>query len=91
MTERLDAEVVNQGPDNHTLGIVALVTGILALVLSFCCPYIDIVLAIVAIVCGVLGYREGQNYSLAGIILGAAAILISVLMMIIGMAFFLGV
>ena len=77
--EKVVERVVEREKKNNSLGTVSLVTGILALVLTFCCPVIDIALAIVAIITGIIGYRDGQDYSLAGLILGIVAMAIYVL------------
>ncbi len=73
-----EAEVINQRK-NNTLGIISLVTSILALVMFFCCFFIDTILAVVAIVCGILGYRYGQDFSLPGLIIGVVVLVLSII------------
>lgn len=64
---------------DHTLGIIALVSGIVGLVLFFCCWGIDFVLGVVALVTGILAHRDNQNYALAGIIMGAIIIIMNIM------------
>ena len=63
-------ERVREQEPNNSLGVVSLVTGIIGLVMFFCCFGIDIILAIIAIITGILGYKENQQHALAGMILG---------------------
>ena len=79
----LYSESVSDKKDN-TLGIVSLASGIAGVLLAFCCPYIDIVLGITAVVCGFLAYNKKQDYAVAGIVLGALAIIIGIIVTIIG-------
>lgn len=65
--------------NNNTLGTISLITGIVGLVMFFCCIFIDVILAIVAIVTGILGYKDNQQYALVGIILGSITLGLSVL------------
>ena len=72
--------------------IAALVLGIGGLIIPFIAP----ILAILAVVFGVLGLKEvkasgekGHGMALAGIIMGGAGILFALLMLIGGMAYFL--
>jgi len=64
---------------NNTLGTISLITGIVGLVMFFCCIVIDVILAIIAIVTGILGYKDNQQYALLGIILGSITLGLSVL------------
>ncbi|MGM0688644.1 MAG: DUF4190 domain-containing protein [Bacillota bacterium] len=73
---------------NNTLGTVSLVTGILGVLLFFCCPYISVILGLTALVCGILGWQQQQKYALAGIILGVAATALGIIFAIIGQLFF---
>lgn len=84
---QMDEQFANQSPGmvrqsnskSDTLGTISLVLGITALVLTFCCPVLDILLAIVAIICGIIAHNDGQNYGKIGAILGAVAILLNIL------------
>lgn len=71
---------------SHALGITSLVTGIIGLIFAFCCLPLGIILGLVALICGIIGKGKGQNYALAGIILGALAIGLSVVSLFIGLA-----
>ncbi len=79
--------VVVQGPDN-TLGTVSLVTGILAVIFFLCCPYLAVILGLVAIICGILASQRQQKYALAGIILGAVGIVLGIIFAILGQLLF---
>jgi|GEM_PF-4853373 len=82
-------EVVENGggppspPQNDTLGIIGLISGILGVV-CFCCYPLSIVLGVIAVVCGFLAKSKGQKFALAGIILGFAAIGLSLLIILLG-------
>ncbi|ACB84432.1 DUF4190 domain-containing protein [Natranaerobius thermophilus] len=69
--ERIIERVVEKEKQDNTLGTISLVTGIIGIVFFFCCFGVDIALGVVALVTGILGYNKGQDYSLAGIIMGA--------------------
>lgn len=71
---------------NNTLGIVSLVIGILG-VLFVCCPYGGIILGIAALICGILARQQQQQFALAGIILGAVAILLGATLALVGRIF----
>ena len=76
-----------QPPQNNTLGIVSLVSGIAGLIFSICCYPLGIVLSILALICGIIGNQRGQQYALAGIILGAISLLLSLVFIILGAVF----
>ncbi len=65
-----DYEVKRKPENNNTLGVISLVTGILAIILYFCCIGLDFLLGIIALITGIIGHKEGQDYALAGMILG---------------------
>ncbi len=74
--------------NDKVLGVISLVSGIAALVFTLIIPVFNILLALVAIVCGAVGYSQNQKYSLAGLLLGIAAIIITILVIIAGFALF---
>lgn len=77
-------------PGQGGLAIAAFVCGIIGLLTSWCC--IGIPLAIAAVVCGILGKKEAEKRGasnwmwMTGLILGAVALVIFVIMLIIGVA-----
>lgn len=76
----MDYNDYNQAPapkQNNTLGIIGLVTGIMAL-LFFCCPILGVILGAVALVCGIIAKGQNQKFALAGIIMGIIALLLSI-------------
>jgi membrane-bound ClpP family serine protease len=82
----MDYNDYNQTPaakQNNTLGIIGLVTGILAL-LFFCCPILGVILAVVALVCGIIAKGQNQKFALAGIIMGIIALLLSIGVLAVG-------
>ncbi len=83
-----DSTTATVQPKNHTLGVISLISGILGVLLVFCCPYVPIVLGLVALVCGILARQQQQNYALAGIILGAIVIVFGIIFAIVGHLFF---
>ncbi len=74
--------------NDNVLGIIALVCGIAGIVFSFVIPVLNLGLAVAAIICGLIGRSQGQKYATAGFILGLVTILMSVLIIIAGIAFF---
>ncbi len=64
---------------NNTLGIVALVLGILSILLGFSCGLVSIVGGIAAVLFGILGAVGSQNYATAGLVLGAIGIIVGLL------------
>ena len=77
-------------PGQGGLAIASFVCGIVGILTSWCC--IGIPLAIAAVVCGILGKGEAEKRGapnwmwMTGLILGALAIVIFVIMLIIGVA-----
>lgn len=69
-------------PDNNSLGVTSLVTGILGLLLAFCCSPLGALLGIVALVCGIVGNGRQQRNAVAGIVLGAISIFLGILLSI---------
>ncbi len=69
--------------------IAALVTGILALLLACCLNKWDLIFALPAIVFGILGLKKepnGKGMAIAGIVLGAIALIIIIVIIIIAVA-----
>ena len=66
---------------DHSLGIVALVFGILALTLGCCC-WTHIPFGLTAVICGILGLSKARNagqndgMALAGLVCGAVALVL---------------
>ena len=85
--ERVIERIVEKDQADNTLGTIALVTGIVGIVLFFCCFGVDFILGIVALVTGILGHREGQKYALAGLVMGAVVIVLNLLFMMVGLTF----
>lgn len=84
-------EVINKSEDGYkkeslkkedessakTMGILAIVLGGLSIALSCCCPFINYIFAIAAIVLGVIGMGKGEEHKLMckiGLILGIIGI-----------------
>lgn len=72
-------------PDQNPLAVASLVTGILALLTSFCCGLFTFPLAIAAVVTGILGLNQGRDQPsqartmcIAGICCGAASFVLSI-------------
>ena len=75
-------------PTGKGLAIASMVCGILSIVLC-CFTYVSVILSVVAIVLGIVSKKkttEGSGMALAGIITGAAALLITVFILILGAA-----
>lgn len=70
---------------NDTLGIIALIAGIVAL-LAACCPPLGIVLGIAALICGIIGKSKEQRFAMVGVILGIIALLLAILFIFLGSA-----
>lgn len=79
---------VQSPPPNNTLGIVSLASGIAGLIFSICCYPLGIILAILAIICGIIGNQRGQKFALAGIILGAISLILALVFILLGAVFF---
>ena len=77
-----------QQGDSKVFGIISLVCGILALLCS-CCGWFGIVLAVAAIVLGILSINKGENakgMAIAGIVCGGIGLLIGIVVLIMGAA-----
>jgi len=77
---------------DQTLPLVAVISGTLSIVLSFCC-YLGVLLGPVALITGFIGMRnadgnpdvyEGKGLAVAGMIAGGAGLIFSIFMIIIG-------
>lgn len=77
--EKVVERVIEREKEDNTLGIISLVTGIAALIMFACCVGVDLVLGIVALVTGIIGHKNDQSYSLAGLIMGAIVVGLNVL------------
>ena len=61
---------------NNTLGVISLVIGILGIIFSFlCCPFIGIILGVIALVTGLMANSNAQKFAKVGLILGIIAII----------------
>jgi len=83
--EEWPEENVVEESRNNTLGIISLVFGILGVLGALlCCCFSPVgsVLGIVALICGILGHQQKQQFALAGLILGAVAIFLGVVIFI---------
>lgn len=69
-------------PENNSLGVTSLVTGILGLLFAFCCSPLGALLGVVALVCGIIGNSRQQRFAVAGIVLGAISIFLGILLSI---------
>ncbi len=76
-------------PEDNTLGILSLVFGILGvanMLFCSCCmgPYnvIAAVVGMVALVCGIIGHQNNQQYALAGLVLGAITVFLVVVVFV---------
>lgn len=69
------------------LGIAALVCGVLAIVMSFCCGIFGVPLSIAAIITGALGLKSSaRGMAIAGLVCGVIGLLIAVGVVAIGIA-----
>jgi hypothetical protein len=82
---------------NNTLGLIAMIVGIVSIVLGICCGLFSLPASIAAIVLGVLGRNkvtkgEASNggQAMAGIICGGVAVVIAIIMVALGAALNLG-
>jgi hypothetical protein len=77
-------------PQNNTLGLLGMIFGIVGIVLAIC--YVGVAPGVAGIVLGLLGLKkasEGQasnrGQAIAGIVCGAAAVVIFLLIVTLGM------
>ena len=92
--EVVDAELVSDmPPPNDPLAVISLVCGILAVILGGCCGLFGLPLALAAIVTGFISLNRikadpeqygGHGLALAGVIVGAASIVLALLMFALG-------
>ena len=78
---------MNEKKDD-VLGIIALVCGIASLVLALIIPFVNLGLALVAIICGLIGRSQGQKYSTAGFVLGLVTIIMTIAIIIAGITLY---
>jgi hypothetical protein len=80
-------------PQIHQLANASLACSVASLPVSCCCNLLSLPLAIAGIICGVMGLSrikaqphlyEGANHCIAGIVVGAAGIVMFVLMFALG-------
>ncbi len=69
-------QVVVTDNKNSSLGLASLITGATSLLSTSCCAPLGFLLAITAIILGIIARSEGQDYAMVGIILGIIGILI---------------
>lgn len=85
-----DQQAQVEGMGKSSTAVVSLVFGILALVLNFCCGIFGLVFGLVAIATGIvtLNAKEARSgdrtMAITGIVLGAIAMLLWVLLLILG-------
>ncbi len=69
-----------QRPESQALGIVSMILGIVAVIL--CCPPFNIIIAIAALVTGIVYLAQkkktGKGFAIAGIVTGAIALLFGI-------------
>ena len=74
--------------DSKVFAIISLVCGIVSLVCS-CCGWLSIILAVAAIVLGIISINKQENakgMAIAGIICGGVGLVIAVVLLIVGAA-----
>lgn len=81
---------------NNTLGVLAMVFGILSIPLA-CCPFLGFIVGVAGIVLGVLGMKKAgageasnRGQALAGVICGAVGIVVSITWLIVSLALHIG-
>ena len=67
--------------ENNTLGIISMIVGILG-ILTVCCGYLSIFLGIVALILGIIAKGKNQRFAMAGIILGAVALVLAIIFLV---------
>jgi|GEM_PF-4478147 len=80
--EKPAGQVIVTEKKNSSLGLASLITGITSLLSISCCGPLAFLLAITAIILGIIARNEGQDYATVGIILGALGIVIPILLII---------
>jgi len=88
--ERPADQTIVMNSKNSTLGLFSLIMGIVSLLTLSCCGPLSIILAITAVITGIIARTENQEYATIGIILGALGLMLPVLLtlFITGFAFF---
>jgi len=88
--ERPADQTIVMNRKNSTLGLFSLIMGIVSLLTLSCCGPLSIILAITAVITGIIARTENQEYATIGIILGALGLILPVLLalFITGFAFF---
>ena len=83
----IDEKIENPGTQNividrknNTLGLFSLIIGIVSLLTLSCCGSLSIILAITAIITGIIARTENQDYATIGIILGALGLILPLLL-----------
>ena len=78
---------------NNTLGLIAMITGIVGIVLAICCSFLGVIVGAAAVVLGFLGRKkvqEGQanndGQAKAGLICGIVAVVLGIVMIILSLA-----
>ncbi len=80
--EKPAGQIIVADKKNSTLGLVSLITGIIALLTLSCCGPLSIILAITAIIVGIIAGREDQDYARIGIILGVLGLVTPLLLLL---------
>ncbi len=88
--ERPADQTIVMNRKNSTLGLFSLIMGIVSLLTLSCCGPLSIILAITAVITGIIARTENQEYAVIGIILGVLGLILPVLLalFITGFAFF---
>lgn len=82
LTQDTNNTTPTQEPEQKGMSIASLILGIVSLVL-FCLWYLSLPCAIIAIILGVMGRKKGgKGMATAGIVLGAIAIVLVVVILI---------
>lgn len=72
-------------PQNDTIGIIGLITGVLSMFLVFCCYPVGLLLGIIAIICGFVAKSKNQRFAVTSRVLGLVAIGLWLLVTLMGL------
>ncbi|MFO7952181.1 MAG: hypothetical protein R6U91_05185 [Bacillota bacterium] len=80
--EKPASQVIVADKKNSSLGLASLIAGITSLLSISCCAPLAFLLAIAAIILGVIARSANQDYATVGIILGIIGLIIPIFLLI---------